>query len=228
EQVLRVARRTLLLRIRHKAGYAKPVRLRSNLDQFVEERAAQNLISPFLQRLGWRQANHVAAVVDQQKRERRIRQRVVLNKIGYVITLSRVALEKFSPRRNIEEQIAHFEFGAAGPRDVAYGYELAAVEFDFGAFIVVTGPGAQQESRNGGNRRQSLAAKAKRCDRFQLFRRPQLRSSVPLKGQNRVVARHAFAVIKHANELLAARFDFDVDRSRAGIKRVLEQFFDDG
>ena len=63
----------------------------------------------------------------------------MLDKIGDVKALGGIALEKLTPRRDVEEQIAHFKLGASGPGDVAHGYQLAAVKFHLGAFCVASG-----------------------------------------------------------------------------------------
>ena len=44
----------------------------------------------------------------------------------------------------------------------------------------------------------------------------------------RVVARHAAAVVAHANRLAATVLDLDVDRGGSRVERVLDQLFDDG
>ncbi len=49
-----------------------------------------------------------------------------------------------------------------------------------------------------------------------------------LEGEQRVVAHHAAAVVRDADELAAAAFDFDADAGGAGIERVFEQFLDHG
>ena len=49
-----------------------------------------------------------------------------------------------------------------------------------------------------------------------------------LERQERVVVRHAVAVVDDADHALAAGFDFDADRSGTGVDGVFEQFFNDG
>jgi hypothetical protein len=49
---------------------------------------------------------------------------------------------------------------------------------------------------------------------------------VALKGQQGVVAVHAVAVVGDADELAAARFDFDADARGARVQGILQQLFD--
>ncbi len=46
-------------------------------------------------------------------------------------------------------------------------------------------------------------------------------------ASTRVFGRHAFAVVFDGDELLAAEIHRDGDAARAGVKRVLDQLFDD-
>ena len=46
-----------------------------------------------------------------------------------------------------------------------------------------------------------------------------------LERKERVVARHAAAVVRHAQESAPARFDINLDAPRARINRILHQFF---
>ena len=49
-----------------------------------------------------------------------------------------------------------------------------------------------------------------------------------LQRQPGVVPVHAGAVVTHADQRLAAIFQLDPNRTRAGVERVLDQLFDDG
>ena len=86
----------------------------------------------------------------------------------------------------------------------------------------------QHQSRNRRDRRQRFAAKSQRRNAQQIIRRAQLASRVPLECQQRVVMRHAAAVINHAYQPLAARFYFNANRLRAPASmRVFQQLFHD-
>src|SRR6185295_4507820 len=62
----------------------------------------------------------------------------------------------------------------------------------------------------------------------EVLSRSEFGCCVTFEGGDRVIARHAFAVVNDTDEPLAARFDFDVNLARARIERVLEQFLDYG
>jgi hypothetical protein len=51
---------------------------------------------------------------------------------------------------------------------------------------------------------------------------------VPLERENRIVAHHAFAVVRHSQQTTAARFDLDCDLRGAGVDGILDQLFGDG
>src|SRR5205085_11838320 len=99
--------------------------------------------------------------------------------------------------------------------DVAHADELAAVEFNFGAFNVADGFSAQVQARHRSDTGQRFAAKAERRDGFEVFGAAQLRRSVALEGNDGIVAHHPFAVINDADQSLAARFDLHVEAARA-------------
>ena len=48
-----------------------------------------------------------------------------------------------------------------------------------------------------------------------------------LEGKQRIVARHAAAVVGDLDEAAATGFDFDADACGAGVEGVLEKFLDD-
>ena len=58
--------------------------------------------------------------------------------------------------------------------------------------------------------------------------RAQLRCGVPFEREQRVIVIHSAAVVRHANQPLAAGFDFDFDRARVRIERIFEQLFHHG
>ncbi len=48
------------------------------------------------------------------------------------------------------------------------------------------------------------------------------------EGEQRIVAKHAAAIVDDANQSPAARLDFHANNGGAGVERILEEFFDDG
>ena len=49
-----------------------------------------------------------------------------------------------------------------------------------------------------------------------------------LESQKRVVAIHAVAIVRDADQLASAGFNLDANAMCSGIERVLQQLFDDG
>ena len=81
----------------------------------------------------------------------------------------------------------------------------------------------QHHPRHRRNRRQRLPAKSQGGNVQQVIRIFDLGSRVPLKGQQRVVAHHAAAIVADLDEFLAACLDLDLDAPRAGVQCILQQ-----
>ena len=74
--------------------------------------------------------------------------------------------------------------------------------------------------------RQRLPAEPEGVDRAEVVRPRDLARGVPLDREPRVLRVHPLAIVLDANEFLAAQLDRDRDPSRAGVERVLHEFFD--
>src|SRR5262249_33932024 len=121
-------------------------------------------------------------------------------------------------------EVAHFNFGASRPCDVADGDQLAAVKLYLGAFSVRGSFSSKEQTRDRCNRRQRFASKTECSDGFEIISGTKLRRRVTFESDDSIVASHPLAVVEHADQPLTARLDFDVDRARAGIERIFEQF----
>jgi hypothetical protein len=55
----------------------------------------------------------------------------------------------------------------------------------------------------------------------------ELRGGVAIDRKRKIGARHTAAIIGDADQTVSAAVGQDVDLGRAGIERVLDQFFDD-
>ena len=86
----------------------------------------------------------------------------------------------------------------------------------------------EKQARDGGDRRHALR-RENRAWRWTCRSSADLQfaGGVALEGEQRVVVGHAVAIVDDADHALAAGFDFDANRVRAGIERVFEQLFDD-
>ena len=85
----------------------------------------------------------------------------------------------------------------------------------------------QVNARDGRNRAECLAAKTERCDGEQIVAGANFRCCMAFKGEQRIVADHAAAVVLDANQLAATGFDIDANVSRARVQCVLQQLFHD-
>ena len=79
-----------------------------------------------------------------------------------------------------------------------------------------------REPRDRADRGQRLAAEAERADVEQVVL-GQLRGGVALDAERQIGARHAGAVVGHADEPPPAAVGDDLDARRAGVERVLDQ-----
>ena len=84
-------------------------------------------------------------------------------------------------------------------------------------------PRRDRQPRYRADRRQRLAAKAERADGDEIVV-GELRGGVPLDREREIGARHALAVVGHADEPPAAAVGEHVDAAGAGIERVLDEF----
>ena len=154
-----------------------------------------------------------------------MRQRVVRDERSDVPQLGRFGFQEFSPRRYRIKNIRYADRGPHRHPGRLHADQLAPGEFDahpFGLFGVAC---FQHQPRNRSNRGQRLPAKSQGGYRKQIIGRAELRSRVPLEGQQRVIVVHSAAVVHHANQPFAARFRLDANRSRSGVNRVFEKLF---
>ncbi len=147
----------------------------------------------------------------------------------YVRQLRRLRAQKLPPRRRIEKQIRNRNRRPARHSGIVHMQNLAARNLHprprrLLARLVCAGRRLQRHPRHRGNRRQRLTAKSQRRNLQQVVRRAQLRSRVPLKGQQRIVAVHAVSIVGHANQLASTRLNLHANPRSPGIERIFEQF----
>ncbi len=148
------------------------------------------------------------------------------NQGGDVGQLGGFGLEKFAPRRGVEEEVAHGERGARGRARVFADQELAAGNLHPRAGALLRGAGHHLHPGDGGDRGQSFAAKAQGGDREQVVARAQLGGGVAFKGQQRVVAHHAAPSSAMRMSLRPPASTSIAMRARAGVERIFQQLFD--
>ena len=86
----------------------------------------------------------------------------------------------------------------------------------------------QRQARDGGDRSQRFAAKAKRGDAFEVVERGDLRRGVAGQREREFILGDAAAVVADADQLDAAFFELDLDGLTAGVERVLKQLLEHG
>ena len=105
--------------------------------------------------------------------------------------------------------------GVAGLFDAG---DFAAGDFYRGAGGIFRGTGFELDSGYGGDAWEGFSAEAEGGDFEKVIRGAELGGGVALEGEEGVVADHAVAVIDDADELAAARFDFNADAGGAGVE----------
>ena len=131
--------------------------------------------------------------------------------------------QELAPCRRHREEIAHLDQRARRRRGRSGVARAAGVRLDGDRRGV--GRPARHQADGPGRRdaRQRLAAKSQRRDRFQIVRAGELAGRVPRERQQRVLGRHALAVVAHRDALDPAAPQRHLDVPRAGVERVLDQ-----
>ncbi len=156
-----------------------------------------------------------------------IGQSVVRDERGNVPEFGRIRFEKFSPRRNAVEKIGDADGRARGQAGGLHVDKFSTSKFEARAFGFRFVARFKQQARDGGNRGERFAAKAERRDGKQIVGGAEFACRVALEGQQRVVVRHAVAIVDDADHPLAADFGFNANRLGTGVERVFKQLFDD-
>ena len=139
--------------------------------------------------------------------------------------LGAVGLQEFQPRRRRVKEIMHLDARALRQRRRLQLALVAGIDGKRPAVRLTRMPRGDGEPRHRADRRQRLAAKPERIDGEQIVA-VELRGGVALHRQSEVVARHAGAVVGHADQPPAAGLGRHLDAPRAGVERVLHQFLD--
>ena len=132
-------------------------------------------------------------------------------------------LQKFLARGSIEEKIAHLQRRARRNAAIGNPQNLATRNFHFCADGFFRRASGQMHPRHRCNRRKRLAAKSQRRQLQQIVAGMNLRGRMTLKGQQRIIAHHAAAIIGDANQFAAARFHVNANPLGACIERIFQQ-----
>ena len=136
--------------------------------------------------------------------------------------------QELAAGRHVEEQLAHFDGRAGrvrlgrGPGHDAVGGRHRAGDGRVG------GPRRHPHARHRGDARQRLAAESQRPHGLEILDAADLARRVARERQHQLVGRNAGAVVADAAQRGAAALDLDLDRARAGVEAVLDEFLDHG
>ena len=203
------------------------------LDQLIDLRqvrlgiGAENLNDARQRVGGGRQIENQATVVYEPERERWQRQRVRRDHGDDRPEFRLRAPQEFAARGNIFEELADDDRRAAIARRRSHLTRTGErIALDLDGALRQAVECREREARDTRDRRQRLAAEAEGPDARQIVEGADLRSRVTLECQQRIVARHPRSVVPDLDPLLAAVFEEDLDRARAGVDGILDELLD--
>src|SRR6266700_3289003 len=206
---------------------ARERQFRSYGNELIENILSKHLINAFaVASHGWCNQHSVGRRM-QFKMLVGMRQRIMRDQRSNVRKLGGLCLQKLFARRNIKEEIADGDGRSGGKAGLFDAKNLSACNFDHRTRVLVRGAGLQSQAADRCNRRQSFSAKAESRDVQQVFCILDLRSRMPLEGQQGIIAHHATAIVGDLDEFLAPRFALNCDSHRTGVEGILQQLLHD-
>ena len=154
----------------------------------------------------------------------RMRQGVPLHQTADAARLGRSRFQKALPHRGVGEQTLDLDGGARRPAGGGALHDRAALQPETAALRGGRRPGNDGDAADRADAEQGLAPETEGGNGIQLAGFLQFAGGVPLKGQGQTVRRNARAVVFDLDELQAALHQTRLDRPRAGINAVLDQF----
>ena len=137
--------------------------------------------------------------------------------------------QELAARGQVEEELAHFDAGARGGPGGADFKDFAAVDDDLrglGRSGIAFARG-QGKPADAGDAREGFASEAHGGDGGEVLGALDFAGGVPLEAEQGVVAAHAQAIVRHADEAASAGLDFDGEAARAGVEGIFDEFLDD-
>src|ERR1700683_385185 len=132
--------------------------------------------------------------------------------------LGGLSLQEFLSRRRIKEQVADGDRSPRRQPSFFHFENLAAIDFDHRARVLVGCARLQMQARYRSNRGQSLTTKPKRGYAEQVFGVLDFRRRVTLESKQSVVTDHATSVVRNLNQLLASGFDLNLDARGTSVE----------
>ena len=140
--------------------------------------------------------------------------------------LGALGAQELAARRHVEEQVAHLDRRAGRVRFRRRAAQHAVERRHRGRERRVRGPRDHLHPRNRGDARQRLAAEPERAHRLEVLDAADLAGGMAGERERQLGGRDAGPVVTHPDQLGAAALDLDLDRTRAGVEAVLDQFLD--
>ena len=116
-----------------------------------------------------RGTQHIFGILDIGERDLGVRQRDLVDHIGYGVALRHIGFEELHAGRDVIEQIADDEGGAVGTARVLKEHLFPALDQIAGAELLLSRLGDQLEVGNGRNARERFTAKAEGRDRVEVI-----------------------------------------------------------
>ena len=207
---------------------AQPALARINHHELLRQLTPKNLPHPIRQARAGRRTEHHPPVLDQGERRLRRGQRVKPHRRHDVRRLGGVGFKKLPPRRHRVKKLRHFDARALRPSVVAHVKDATAIHHDLRAASRACLAGLQGEPGHTRDGRQRLATKPEGRQPVEVARLGNLAGGVSLQRKERILARHAAAVVLNAHERTTAVAKFDLDPRRPGIERILNQLLHHG
>ncbi len=183
---------------------------------------------PARTRFGGRKFQNAAAIVNQLKRNMRVRNRQAEQRFADVAKFCSSGFEEFPTGRRVEKKITYLDDGsnvAGGCLRIAH---LPAVIDDFVGNILIRGSAKQSGLRNRPDAGQRFSAKTHRADAKEIVIALQFAGGMGCEGQREFADGDSRAVVDDADKGAAAIFNFDGDMRSAGVEGILREFFHDG
>ena len=227
EQVLHAVVGPAVVRIRHVSGQADLAVVAGHRNQGLADLAAEERQDAFPPAVHRRQIVDRTVVVLQREMDLRMDQGNADKRFRDVSHFGLGGAEELAPHRRIEKQLPDFD---DRPHGTSAGHDrpgLAAADLQLGSGLFGTRAAADQELADFGNRRQRLAAKAKRPNVEQVVGAGDLAGRMAGHGQHQLVGLDPAAIVGHAHQFRAAFFHRHVDPPGSRVDRVLHQLLDD-
>jgi hypothetical protein len=131
--------------------------------------------------------------------------------------------QELTTYRQVVEQRANVNLSTGRSSGIGHALNLSAIDLQPSANGGVRLASGQGEARYRRNRRQSLAAKAKRQDIPKVLSSANLAGRMTLNAQQSVFSAHTRAIVDHANQSPPTGAQLYANVRGTGVDRILDQ-----